>query len=70
MKMRSGPKLIGQAVTPTQGRTRNEPAASFLAVNVDEERAGVASYVKEEQWKIPVVWWERLAIRNLPECAR
>jgi thiol-disulfide isomerase/thioredoxin len=38
----------------------NEPAASFLAVNVDEERAGVASFVKEEQWKIPVVYAQGL----------
>ncbi|MHB8655178.1 MAG: redoxin family protein [Terriglobia bacterium] len=38
----------------------NEPDASFLAVNVDEERAGVANFVKQEQWKIPVVYAQGL----------
>ena len=38
----------------------NEPAASFLAVNVDEQRTGVANFVKEEKWKIPVVYAQGL----------
>jgi len=38
----------------------NESGASFLAVNVDEERAGVANFVKQEQWKIPVVYAQGL----------
>jgi hypothetical protein len=38
----------------------NQPAAAFLAVNVDDDRAGVPGFVKEEQWKIPVAFAQGL----------
>lgn len=39
---------------------RNEPAAAFLAVNVDEDRSGVSAFLKEEQWTTPVVYAQGL----------
>jgi thiol-disulfide isomerase/thioredoxin len=49
---------------------RNEPAAVFLAVNVDEDRAGVPAFVKEEHWTTQVVYpqgLERLlSVQSLP----
>jgi len=49
---------------------RNEPAAVFLAVNVDEDRAGVPAFLKEEQWAIQVAYAQGLdrllGVQNLP----
>ena len=49
---------------------RNEPAAAFLAVNVDEDRGRVPSFLKEEHWTVPVVYaqgFDRLlGVRSLP----
>ena len=53
-------RLEGKILERVIQAFHNEPAASFLAVNVDEERAGVANYVKEEQWKVPVVYAQGL----------
>jgi thiol-disulfide isomerase/thioredoxin len=35
---------------------RSEPAAVFLAVNVDSDRTGVPAFLKEEQWSTPVAY--------------
>jgi hypothetical protein len=35
---------------------RSEPAAVFLAVNVDNDRTGVPAFLKEEQWTTPVAY--------------
>jgi thiol-disulfide isomerase/thioredoxin len=49
---------------------RNEPAAVFLAVNVDEDRASVPAFLKEAQWTTQVVYAEGLdrllIVQNLP----
>jgi thiol-disulfide isomerase/thioredoxin len=49
---------------------RNEPGAVFLAVNVDEERAGVPAFLKEEQWTTPVAYAQGLdrllSVQSLP----
>jgi thiol-disulfide isomerase/thioredoxin len=39
---------------------RNEPAAVFLAVNVDDDRAGVPAFLKEEKWTTPVAYAQGL----------
>jgi thiol-disulfide isomerase/thioredoxin len=49
---------------------RNEPAAVFLAVNVDQDQASVPAFVKEEQWTTPVVYAQGLdrllGVQSLP----
>ena len=49
---------------------RNQPAAVFLAVNVDEDRTGVPAFLKEEQWAIQVAYDQGLdrllGVQNLP----
>jgi thiol-disulfide isomerase/thioredoxin len=49
---------------------RNEPAAVFLAVNVDEDWASVQAFVREEQWTTPVVYAQGLdrllGVQSLP----
>jgi thiol-disulfide isomerase/thioredoxin len=49
---------------------RNEPAAVFLAVNVDQDRAGVPAFLKEEQWTTPVAYAKGLdrllGVQTLP----
>ncbi len=48
----------------------NEPAAEFLAVNVDEDRGRVPGFLKEEHWTVPVVYAQGLdrllGVRSLP----
>ena len=53
-------RLEGRLLERVTQDFRNEPAAVFLAVNVDENRASVPSFVKEEQWTIPVVYAQGL----------
>jgi thiol-disulfide isomerase/thioredoxin len=53
-------RMEGKALERVVQKFQNELGASFLAVNVDEERTGVPAYVKEEQWKIPVVYAQGL----------
>jgi len=48
--------MVERVLNDFQGQA--EP--SFLAVNVDAERGGVAGYVREEQWKIPVAYADGL----------
>ncbi|MGA2609316.1 MAG: redoxin domain-containing protein [Terriglobia bacterium] len=49
---------------------RNEPAAVFLAVNVDEDRAGVPAFLKEVQWTTQVAYAQGLdrllGVQSLP----
>ena len=49
---------------------RNEPAAVFLAVNVDEDRAAVPAFLKAERWTTPVAYAQGLdrllGVMNLP----
>ena len=53
-------RMEGKALERVLQKFQNEPGASFLAVNVDEEHTGVPGFVKEEQWKIPVVYAQGL----------
>ena len=53
-------RLEGRILERVLQDFRDQPAASFLAVNVDQEPGGVASYVRDEQWKIPAVYAEGL----------
>ena len=49
---------------------RNTPEVAFLAVNVDEDRSRVPDFLKEEEWKAPVVYGQgldqQLGVRALP----
>jgi thiol-disulfide isomerase/thioredoxin len=53
-------RLEGRLLERVTQDFRNEPAAVFLAVNVDENRASVPSFVKEEQWTTPVAYAQGL----------
>ena len=46
-------RMEGKLLERVAENFRNEPAAVFLAVNVDEDRAGVPAFLKEEQWTTP-----------------
>ena len=50
--------LLEQAVE----RLRAEPAAVFLAVNVDEDRSHVMDFARSQQWTIPVVYAQGLDV--------
>src|SRR5579862_3454963 len=52
--------MEGRALERVIQTFSNQPAAAFLAVNVDDERTGVPGFVKEEQWKIPVAYAQGL----------
>jgi len=53
-------RLQGRSLERVVESFRNEPAASFLAVNVDEDRDGVPGFLREEKWKIPVAYAQGL----------
>jgi thiol-disulfide isomerase/thioredoxin len=63
-------RLEGQLFERVMETFRQNPGVAFLAVNVDEDRAAVAGFVKEEQWSVPVVYAQGLdqllGIRALP----
>ena len=63
-------RVEGKLLERAMERFRQEPAAAFLAVNVDEDRAGVPAFLKEEQWAVPVAYAQGLdhllGIRALP----
>jgi thiol-disulfide isomerase/thioredoxin len=63
-------RLEGRLLERVREDFRNEPAAVFLAVNVDENRASVPAFVKEEQWTVPVVYAQGLdrllGVNSLP----
>jgi len=53
-------RLQGRILERVVESFRNEPAASFLAANVDEDRDGVPGFIREEKWKIPVAYAQGL----------
>ncbi|MGA2475950.1 MAG: redoxin domain-containing protein [Terriglobia bacterium] len=63
-------RLEGKLLERVVENFRNQPAAVFLAVNVDEDRAGVPAFLKEEQWTTQVVYPQGLdrllGVQNLP----
>jgi len=63
-------RLEGQLFERVMDAFRENPAVAFLAVNVDEDRAAVPDFVKEEKWTTPVVYAQGLdqllGVRALP----
>ena len=63
-------RLEGKLLERVTENFRNEPAAVFLAVDVDEDQASVPAFLKEEHWTTPVVYsqgLERLlGVQSLP----
>jgi len=63
-------RLEGQLLERVMEAFRQNPAVAFLAVNVDEDRAVVPDFVKEEKWATPVVYAQGLdqllGVRALP----
>ncbi len=63
-------RLEGKLLERVEESFRNEPATAFLAVNVDEDRDGVASFLAQERWTTPVVYAQGLdhllGVRALP----
>jgi thiol-disulfide isomerase/thioredoxin/predicted nucleic acid-binding protein len=53
-------RLEGRLLERVTENFRNQPAAVFLAVNVDEDRASVPTFVKQEEWTTPVVYAQGL----------
>ena len=53
-------RLAGRLLERVTQDFRNEPGAVFLAVNVDEDRASVPAFLKEERWTIPVAYAQGL----------
>ena len=63
-------RLEGRLLEDVTEKFHNEPGAVFLAVNVDENRANVPAFVKEEHWTTPVVYAQGLdrllGVNSLP----
>jgi thiol-disulfide isomerase/thioredoxin len=53
-------RMEGKLLERVAENFRNEPAAVFLAVNVDDDRAGVPAFLKEVQWTTPVAYAQGL----------
>jgi thiol-disulfide isomerase/thioredoxin len=53
-------RVEGKLLERARESFRNESGVAFLAVNVDEHREAVSSFLKEEQWTIPVVYAQGL----------
>jgi len=53
-------RLEGRLIESVIEKFQKEPAAVFLAVNVDENQANVPAFVKEEHWTTPVVYAQGL----------
>ena len=53
-------RLAGKLLERVIENFRNEPAAVFLAVNVDADRASVPAFIKEERWTIEVAYSQGL----------
>jgi thiol-disulfide isomerase/thioredoxin len=53
-------RLAGRLLEQVMGDFRNETAAAFLAVNVDEDRSSVPAFLKEAGWTVPVVYGQEL----------
>ena len=63
-------RLGGRLLESVREKFRNQPAAVFLAVNVDEDPANVPAYVSQEKWTTQVVYAEGLdrllSVQSLP----
>jgi thiol-disulfide isomerase/thioredoxin len=63
-------RLEGSLLERVTQDFRSEPAAVFLAINVDENRAVVPAYLKQERWTTPVAYAQGLdrllAVISLP----
>jgi thiol-disulfide isomerase/thioredoxin len=63
-------RMEGKLLERVTENFRNQPAAVFLAVNVDDDRAGVPAFLKEEQWTTPVAYSQGLdrllGVQSLP----
>ncbi len=63
-------RVEGKVIERVREAFRGESAAVFLAVNVDEDRATVPDFIKEEKWTLPVVYADGLdhllGVRALP----
>jgi thiol-disulfide isomerase/thioredoxin len=63
-------RLEGRLLERVTEYFRNEPNATFLAVNVDEDSDTVANFLKQEHWTTPVVFAQGLdslfGIHSLP----
>jgi len=63
-------RLEGSLLERVTEDFRNQPAAVFLAVNVDENQASVPAYLKQERWTTPVAYAQGLdrlmAVVSLP----
>lgn len=63
-------RLEGKLFERVMEHFRGNPAVAFLAVNVDEDRAVVPDFLKEEKWTAPVVYAQGLdqllGVRALP----
>ena len=53
-------RLEGRLLETVIEKFHKEPAAVFLAVNVDENQANVPEFVKEERWTTPVAYAQGL----------
>ena len=53
-------RLEGRLLESVVEKFKGEPSAVFLAANVDENRANVPAFVKEEHWTTPVVYAQGL----------
>jgi thiol-disulfide isomerase/thioredoxin len=49
-------RLEGKLLESVERKFHNEPGAAFLAINVDDNRDGVAQFLKEEKWTVPVAY--------------
>ncbi|MGO8733198.1 MAG: redoxin family protein [Terriglobia bacterium] len=63
-------RMEGKLLESVTEKFRNEPAAVFLAVNVDEDPANVPAFLKEEQWTTPIAYdrglGRLLGVQSLP----
>lgn len=63
-------RVEGKLLDQVRERFQGEKSVAFLAVNMDDNRAAVPKFVKEEAWKTPVVYAqgleEALGVRALP----
>jgi thiol-disulfide isomerase/thioredoxin len=54
-------RLEGKLLDRVVENFRNEPAAVFLAVNVDEDKSVVPAFLEQEKWSTPVAYSVALA---------
>jgi thiol-disulfide isomerase/thioredoxin len=63
-------RLEGRLLEKLLEDFRQEPRVQFLGVNVEGDKAGVAEFVKDEKWTIPVAYAQgldhMLMVRSIP----